>query len=78
VALTDFQRAFFKLLQEEHPGEWFSRSDIAKLRGKKRLNPYEIGVLDLMAERGLIQRREVEIGGPIGYQYQYRGLPVEP
>ena len=73
MQLSDQAQRFLQLIND-HGGQWLSRSDIAQLAGKKRLNPYEIGVIDLLVERGLIQRRSEAMGGAIGFQWQYQAL----
>ncbi len=66
----------FLIILRQYSGNdhWLSRSDIADLIGKKRLNPYEVAAIDLLAENGLIERTREQMPGPIGYQWKYRVL----
>lgn len=56
---------------EERRNQWLTRRDIAKMIGKKRLTPYDIDLLDLLAERGLIRMEQEEGFSKEGYRWVY-------
>ena len=53
-------------------GEWVTRSFIAERLDKNRLNRWDVKLLSNMAVYGLIEVRQVDTPGPIGYEWQYR------
>jgi hypothetical protein len=53
-------------------GEWVTRAQIAEVEGKKRLNVWDVKLLDDLATAELIEARKVKIKSPIGYEWQYR------
>lgn len=53
-------------------GEWVTRRHIANTIGKRRLIPYDIGCLQLLEERELVDIEHVHDDTPIGYQVVYR------
>ena len=53
--------------------EWLTRSQIAAAIGKRKLTPYDTLLLDLLAERGLIESRQREGGSREGFTWEYRG-----
>ena len=63
----------YKLLNglEKHPNQWLTRREIAKTIGKKRLTPYDIALLDLLAERNLVNRSQEEGFSREGYRWIY-------
>lgn len=57
--------------------QWLTRLDIAHLIGKKRLTPYDINLLHLLAETGEIRVQQVEGYSREGYRWEY-GILDEP
>lgn len=53
-------------------GEWVTRSHIADRLGKNRLNRWHVKLLADLDRYGLIETRQVDAPGPIGYEWQYR------
>lgn len=53
-------------------GVWLSRSDIADVLQKKRLNPGETALLDILASLGEIEVQRVNDATPMGYHWEYR------
>lgn len=53
-ALTEHQRKILDIIYSAEQG-WMSRLELAKAMGKRRLNPYDMSCLDLLAEQGLIE-----------------------
>ena len=56
---------------EESRNQWLTRRQIALKIGKKRLTPYDIDLLDLLAEHGIIQREQNEGYSREGYRWIY-------
>jgi hypothetical protein len=56
----------------ESPGEWFSRSDIAKVLEKRKLSSYDIAMLEILQEKGLIEIQLRDNRTPIGFEFVYR------
>lgn len=56
---------------EKKRNQWQTRNDIAKLISKKRLTPYDIDLLDLLAEQGYIRREQEEGYSREGYRWVY-------
>jgi hypothetical protein len=54
------------------PREWVSRSAIAEKLGRKRLNPYDLAALTVLAEKGQIKEKREKMPGYIGFQWVYR------
>lgn len=54
------------------PGEWLTRSDIAKALKKRRLSSYDIAMLEILHEKGLIEIELRDNRTPIGYEFVYR------
>ena len=48
-----------------------NRKDIAKAIGKRRLTPYDIALLELLQERGLVEITSRPNATPIGYEWVY-------
>lgn len=53
-------------------GAWVTRQDIAAAIGKKRLTPWEIGLLQLFIDRGDIERQAFDTNAPSGKVWKYR------
>ncbi len=51
--------------------DWMNRKDIARAIGKRRLTPYDIALLELLQEKGLVEIQSRENGTPIGYEWVY-------
>ena len=51
---------------------WHSRAAISKRIGRKRLNIYDVALLDFLVEMGKLEVMQQEAPGPIGYQWLYR------
>jgi hypothetical protein len=62
------------LLQIVTESTWISRKTIAQALGKKRLNPYNITMLDLLIEKGHIEIQQEANRTPIGFQLLYRRI----
>ena len=64
--------------------QWFTRHDVARLVGKKRLTPHEIDLLHLLGEKGRIRIRQEEGYSRDGYRWLYgvfdddRSRPTQP
>lgn len=56
----------------DSPGEWLTRSDIAKALEKRKLSPYDIAMLEFLQEKGLIEIQHRDNRTPIGYEFVYR------
>ncbi len=59
------------------PGEWVNRSDIAKALKKRRLSSYDIAMLEILHEKGLIEIELRDNRTPIGYEFVYRTTEQE-
>lgn len=57
---------------KESPGEWLTRSDIARALDKRKLSPYDIAMLEILEDRGLIEIQHRGNRTPIGYEFVYR------
>jgi hypothetical protein len=53
-------------------GEWVTRSDIARALEKRKLSPYDIAMLEILQEKGLIEIQHRDNRTPIGYECVYR------
>lgn len=60
------------------PNEWLTRRDIAFKVGKKRLTPYDIELLDLLAERKEIYRAQEEGFSREGFRWVYGWFDKPP
>jgi hypothetical protein len=58
-------------------GDWMNRSDVAQAIGKKRLTPYDMGLLDELATAGLIEATRRDKVGFIPFEWVYRSKPSE-
>ncbi len=56
-------------------GDWLSRSQIADVLNKRRLNPAETALLEMLAVQGLIEVQRATDETPIGYHWEYRAKP---
>ncbi len=56
----------------ESPGEWLTRSDIARALDKRKLSPYDIAMLEILQDKGLIEIQHRDNRTPIGYEFVYR------
>lgn len=57
---------------KEHPGEWLTRSEIARILDKRKLSSYDIAMLEILQEKGLIDIQHRDNRTPIGYEFVYR------
>jgi hypothetical protein len=55
-------------------GEWLSRGQIARLLGKKRLNPAELAALETLIKEGRIEAVEKATNAPSGVVWMYRSV----
>ena len=55
---------------------WMNRKDIARAIGKRRLTPYDIALLELLQDKGLVEIKPRANGTPIGYEWVYHA-PAE-
>lgn len=58
-------------------GDWVGRAALA-VKMKKSLNKWDIALLGKLASADLIEARKIPHHGPIGYEWQYRALPIQP
>lgn len=56
---------------ERRPNRWLTRREVAGMIGKKRLTPYDIALLELLAERNLIKMSQEEGYSREGYRWVY-------
>ena len=57
---------------KDSQGEWLTRSSIARALEKRKLSPYDIAMLEVLHERGLVEIRHRDNRTPIGYEFVYR------
>ena len=57
---------------KEKPGEWVTRSEIARILDKRKLSSYDIAMLEILQEKGLIDIQHRDNRTPIGYEFVYR------
>ncbi len=55
--------------------DWMNRKDIARAIGKRRLTPYDIALLELLQDKGLVEIQSRPNGTPIGYEWVYHARP---
>jgi hypothetical protein len=68
--LTEQAQKLLEILRDNrYP--WMNRKEIAKAIGKRRLTPYDIALLELLQERGLVEIKSRPNGTPIGYEWVY-------
>lgn len=53
-------------------GEWLTRSDIARALEKRKLSPYDIAMLEILQEKGVVEIQHRDNRTPIGYEFVYR------
>lgn len=53
-------------------GEWLTRSEIARMLDKRKLSSYDIAMLEVLQEKGLIDIGHRDNRTPIGYEFVYR------
>jgi hypothetical protein len=68
--ITDHAHKLLNAL-EKRRNQWLTRLDIAHLIGKKRLTPYDIDLLHLLAETGHIRVQQTEGYSREGYRWEY-------
>jgi len=56
---------------EKQPNRWLTRKQVANAIGKKRLTPYDIDLLEILADRGLIKMQQEEGYSRDGYRWVY-------
>ncbi len=63
----------YKLLEglERRRNQWLTRKEVALVIGKKRLTPYDIALLELLAEQGRIDIDQQEGYSRDGYRWIY-------
>ncbi len=72
--LTEQGQRLLDILQK--PGhEWMSRKQIARALGKRRLTPYDIALLEILQDKGLVEIQSRANGTPIGYEWVYHARP---
>lgn len=60
----------------QKPGhDWLNRKGIARALGKRRLTPYDIALLEILQDKGLVQIQSRANGTPIGYEWVYHAEP---
>lgn len=57
IQLTGKAEELLTALQSSVSG-WYSRSEVAKILSKPRLNPYEVDMLDALVDAGYLERSE--------------------
>jgi hypothetical protein len=73
--LTPQAELLLKALHEA--ATWINRSELARRTAKSALNKWDFVLLDKLADARLIETRKIPRHGPIGYEWQYRALPVD-
>ena len=58
--------------------DWINRSELARRTEKSALNKWDLVLLDKLADAGLIETRQIPRHGPIGYEWQYRAVQIDP
>ncbi|GAB4517488.1 MAG: hypothetical protein OHK0046_24120 [Anaerolineae bacterium] len=56
---------------DKHRNQWLTRLEIARVIGKKRLTPYDIALLELLAEQNVIKMAQEEGFSREGYRWVY-------
>ena len=54
------------------PGHWFTRAELAKAMGVKYVNAAYYVVIEILAQRGVIESRSVVTDAPSGKRWEYR------
>ena len=73
--LTPQAQLLLKTLREAN--DWINRSEIARRTEKSALNKWDLVLLGKLADARLIETRQIPRHGPIGYEWQYRALPID-
>jgi hypothetical protein len=71
--LTEHSDRLLEVLKQR-PGEWVSRSDIARILEKRKLSAYDIAMLEILEHQGVIEIKHRDNRTPIGFEYVYRTL----
>lgn len=58
--------------------DWLTRSSIARKLRKRRLSAYDIAMLEILQEKGLVEIRHRENRTPIGYEFVYSATQRAP
>jgi hypothetical protein len=72
--LTEQAQKLLEILRDTRI-EWMNRKDIARAIGKRRLTPYDIALLELLQDKGLVEIKSRPNGTPIGYEWVYHARP---
>ncbi|MBL8165566.1 MAG: hypothetical protein JNJ61_26520 [Anaerolineae bacterium] len=72
--LTEQAQKLLEILQKKG-NVWMNRKDIARAIGKRRLTPYDIALLELLQDKGLVEIQSRANGTPIGYEWVYHARP---
>lgn len=75
MKVTEQSQRFLDLLSRQ-PSKWFTRSELARLVGKRRLNPYDVAAIELLYEQGLVERQSQEKEGILNFKWVYRAKDV--
>ena len=58
--------------------DWLTRSSIARKLRKRRLSAYDIAMLEILQEKGLVEIQHRENRTPIGYEFVYSATERAP
>jgi hypothetical protein len=72
--LTEQAQKLLEILRNDRV-QWMNRKEIARAIGKRRLTPYDIALLELLQDRGLVEIQSRPNGTPIGYEWVYHAKP---
>jgi hypothetical protein len=53
-------------------GQWMNRRAIANAIGKRRLTPYDLALLELLVNEGIIEAEKHPSKAPIPFEWEYR------
>lgn len=56
---------------------WMTRSEIATVMNKNRLNVWDVALLDMLVEEKLIAKEQHKITGGIGFAWKYKAITAE-
>ncbi len=76
IRVTSHGEKMLEVLQKAS-GEWLTRRQLSDALEKSRLTPYDLDMLELLKEKGLIEMNQRSITGPIGYEWIYRATVAE-
>jgi hypothetical protein len=68
--MTPKGEEILNLIREK--GDWITRAELAELLGKKRLNVWQVALLDMMVEQKVLVMKKRRIPGGIGFSWQYK------